>query len=147
MRTSRIGAATLLVTASLSACGGAAPETATIRTADGAAVFDVEVADSPEERATGLAGRDELAADGGMLFAFGEPVASRFWMKDTQIPLSIAFLDAEGRVLRILDMEPCRAEPCPVYDPHVTYVSALEVNRGAFGQAGIAEGDAVEVER
>jgi uncharacterized membrane protein (UPF0127 family) len=143
----RIGAASLLGAALLSACGGADPETATIRTAGGTAVFEVEVADSAQERARGLAGRDRLAGDAGMLFVFGEPANGRFWMKDTRIPLSVAFLGADGRVLRILDMEPCRAEPCPVYDPRITYTSALEVNRGAFGRAGIGEGDVVEVER
>ena len=139
--------AVALAAAMLAACGDGGGETAVVRGPDGSAAFEVEIADSAEERRTGLSGRDDLTPGAGMLFVFDEPVDHRFWMKDTRIPLSIAFLDPGGRVLRILDMEPCRAEPCPVYDPDTTYASALEVNRGAFELAGIAEGDVVEVER
>jgi hypothetical protein len=68
-------------------------------------------------------------------------------MKDTLIPLSAAFLDRDGRVLRILDMEPCEADPCPVYDPGVSYVAAVEANRGAFERLGVAVGDVAQLER
>jgi uncharacterized membrane protein (UPF0127 family) len=68
-------------------------------------------------------------------------------MKNTLIPLSIAFLDADGRILRILDMEPCEADPCPLYPPGVAYTSALEVNQGAFERWGVEVGDLVTLER
>jgi uncharacterized membrane protein (UPF0127 family) len=76
-----------------------------------------------------------------MLFEFDGDSTGGFWMKDTLIPLSIAFADADGTILRILDMEPCTAEPCRIYDPGVAYRRALEVNQGAFERWGVAEGD------
>jgi uncharacterized protein len=66
-------------------------------------------------------------------------------MKDTLIPLSIAFYGADGRIVRILDMEPCRRDPCPVYDPHATYRGALEVNQGEFRRWGVEVGDTLRV--
>jgi uncharacterized membrane protein (UPF0127 family) len=66
-------------------------------------------------------------------------------MKNTLIPLSIAFYDVDGTILRILDMEPCRSDPCRVYDPGVRYAGALEVNQGAFERWGVREGDRLEL--
>jgi uncharacterized membrane protein (UPF0127 family) len=68
-------------------------------------------------------------------------------MKNTLIPLSIAFWDARGRIVRILDMTPCRADPCRLYDPRVAYAGALEVNRGAFRRWGVERGDRIAVRR
>ena len=82
-----------------------------------------------------------------MVFVFERPENGSFWMKNTLIPLSIAFFDADGRILRILDMEPCEADPCPVYDPEVAYRGALEVNKGVFARWRVSEGDRVRVER
>jgi uncharacterized membrane protein (UPF0127 family) len=112
-----------------------------IGTSDGEVTVPVEVADTDAERARGLMNRESLAEDAGMIFLFPEDSTGGFWMKDTLIPLSIAFVGANGQILRILDMEPCRADPCPVYDPGVPYRSALEVNKGAFREWGVAEGD------
>ena len=53
----------------------------------------------------------------------------------------------DGTILRILDMEPCEADPCEIYDPGVSYRSALEVNQGAFAQWGVAEGDRLTLEQ
>jgi uncharacterized membrane protein (UPF0127 family) len=102
----------------------------------GEVVFLVEVAADPPARQRGLMGRTRLAADEGMLFSFPDDTDGGFWMKDTHIPLSIAFVAADGEVLRIMDMDPCEADPCPVYRPGVTYRYALEVNQGAFEPAG-----------
>lgn len=101
----------------------------------------VEVVDTPETRQRGLMGRTSLVADAGMLFVWPEDASSSFHMKDTLIPLSIAFIGADGTVLRILDMEPCTADPCPAYDPRTSYRMALEMNKGAFTRLGIQEGD------
>jgi uncharacterized protein len=109
-------------------------------------VVAVEVADSPKEREVGLMNREFIPDDAGMIFLFDEPTTSGFWMKDTLIPLSIAFVDADGRILRILDMEPCEADPCEIYDPGVSYWSALEVNQGAFARWGVEEGDRLTLE-
>lgn len=107
------------------------------------ATFSVEVADSPDERAIGLMGRTDLAAGTGMAFLFDRPEAVRFWMKDTLIPLSIAFWDASGTIVAILEMVPCAADPCPTYGPDVPVVGALEVEAGALSAAGVAVGDLV----
>ena len=146
MRLLRISAA-LLAAALLAGCG-ANPETARVSSTDGTAVFEVEVADSGKERAVGLMGRSELAGDAGMLFVFPEPVRQQVLDEGhARCPLSVAFLDEDNRILRILDMEPCEADPCPFYDAGVVYRAALEVNRGAFARAGLEEGDVVRVER
>ena len=106
----------------------------------------VEVADTAEERARGLMGRETLPRDAGMVFAYERETTGGYWMKDTLIPLSIAFYGADGEILRILDMEPCRRDPCPVYDPGVSYRGALEVNAGTFSRLGVEEGDTLRVE-
>ncbi len=90
-------------------------------------------------------GRTSLPADEGMLFTWHQDRSGAFWMKDTLIPLSIAFYGADGRILRILDMTPCREDPCDLYDPGVAYRGALEVNRGAFGRLGISAGDRLRI--
>lgn len=105
----------------------------------------VEVADSPAEREQGLMGRTSLPPDAGMVFRFDRPTTTAFVMRDTTIPLSIAFYDRRGTITRILDMDPCRAEPCRLYLPRTAYVGALEVLQGAFRQFGVQEGDRIEV--
>ncbi|TFU17193.1 DUF192 domain-containing protein [Thermus tengchongensis] len=100
----------------------------------------VEVADTPERQAQGLMFRKSLGEDEGMVFLFPTPTAGGFWMKNTLIPLSIAFFDRQGVILRILDMEPCRKDPCPVYYPGVVYQGALEVNQGWFQRQSLTPG-------
>jgi uncharacterized membrane protein (UPF0127 family) len=141
----------------LAACGGdegaatgtttaGEPEaTALITTAEEEVELSVEVADDDAERARGLMLRTSLPDDAGMVFLYPEPTEGSFWMKNTLIPLSIAFFDDEGTILRILDMEPCREDPCPLYTPGVAFTGALEVNRGAFARLGVLEGDRIEL--
>jgi uncharacterized protein len=117
--------------------------TAVIEAGSRAVRLPVEVARTSEQQQLGLMHRRSLAPNAGMAFVFPRPTRGGFWMKNTLIPLSIAFYDARGRILRILDMEPCRADPCPIYDPSVTYRGALEVNRGAFRRLQIGRGDVV----
>lgn len=109
----------------------------------------VEVATTPRQQALGLMFRKSLGEDEGMVFLFPAPTAGGFWMKDTLIPLSIAFFDRQGIILRILDMTPCRSafplgkhqkDPCPVYYPGLLYQGALEVNLGWFARRKIREG-------
>jgi uncharacterized membrane protein (UPF0127 family) len=96
-----------------------------------------EVALTPEQRATGLMFRREMAAHEGMLFVFEQPAPQCFWMKNTLLPLSIAFLADDGTVVNIADMKPqtldshCSAKP-------VRY--ALEMNQGWFAKRGIQAG-------
>ena len=112
----------------------------------GEVVVPVEVADSPDEREVGLMNRASLPKDAGMIFLFDDDSSGGFWMKNTLIPLSIAFADAEGTIVSILDMEPCEADPCEIYDPGVPYRSALEVNQGAFDGWGVQVGDRLTLE-
>ena len=90
-------------------------------------------------------GRESLSPYDGMAFVWEEPVVSTFWMKDTLIPLSIAFWDADGRIISILDMDPCTEDPCPSYGPDDPFVGAVEVARGTFERHGVAVGDQVEL--
>jgi uncharacterized membrane protein (UPF0127 family) len=124
-----------------------APDSATleIRTDAGVRSFDVEVADTSAERRTGLMGRESLSPYDGMAFVWAGPVQSSFWMKDTLIPLSIAFWDQEGRIVSILDMEPCRVDPCPTYGPDAPYVGAVEVRQGELERHGVGVGDTVDL--
>ena len=66
-------------------------------------------------------------------------------MKDTLIPLSIAFWDDDGRIISILDMDPCDADPCPTYGPDEPFVGAVEVDRGGSRTDGVTVGDRVEL--
>jgi uncharacterized membrane protein (UPF0127 family) len=120
---------------------------ALIDTGDGSVLVRVEIADNPAERRVGLMNRESLPRDVGMAFIFFEDHSGGFWMKDTLIPLSIAFFDVEGEILKILDMEPCHKDPCPIYDPDVNYRGALEVNQGAFERWGVAVGDTLRISR
>lgn len=105
------------------------------------AVLYVDVADTPQEQEKGLMGVEKLPADEGMAFVFDGPTDSTFWMKDTLIPLSVAFVDDTGRVIGMRDMKPCKADPCPTYGIDQPYVLAIEANLGWFDQAGIEVGD------
>jgi hypothetical protein len=105
-------------------------------------VFSVEVANTPEKRRVGLMNREELAADAGMLFVFPEDRTLSFWMKDTLIPLSIAFISSDGTIRQIEEMEPLSLRSVES-DRAVRY--ALEVNQGAFERYGISVGDRVEI--
>ena len=107
----------------------------------------VEIADNDARREQGLMFRTRLARNAGMAFVWRSDVAGAFWMKNTRVPLSIAFYDARGRIVRILDMAPCNADPCPLYDPKATYRGALEVNRGAFRRWKVRVGDRITVRR
>jgi hypothetical protein len=100
----------------------------------------VEVAKSPEERAKGLMGRAHLGENEGMLFIFEKEDYHGFWMKNTLIPLSIAFIDREGRILAITDMEPLTLESHPPPQP-ILY--ALEMKKGWFSANGIKAGDSI----
>jgi uncharacterized membrane protein (UPF0127 family) len=102
----------------------------------------VEIADTPDERLTGLMGRPALAADTGMLFIFDQEQMLSFWMKDTLIPLSIAYINAEGRIVDIQDMQPLDETSHPSAEP-AQY--ALEVNQGFFEERGVMVGDIVEL--
>jgi uncharacterized membrane protein (UPF0127 family) len=103
----------------------------------GQQVLRVEVAATPQQRQQGLMGRTRLAVNGGMLFVFDKADRHCFWMRNTPLPLSIAFIDAVGRIVEIADMQAYDdTRHCPASD--VRY--ALELAQGGFLQRGIAPG-------
>ncbi len=126
----------------VSACGGANDESDLYPLSVGEHTFYVEIAETPDERARGLMHRDSLPDDHGMLFVFDRDQQLSFWMKDTSIPLSIAYIARDGTIREIYDMEPFSLEPVRS-TRSVRY--ALEVNHGAFEQAGIDIGDRVDI--
>jgi uncharacterized protein len=108
---------------------------------DGPAVtVRLEIAADPAARARGLMGRREVPEGTGMVFLYPEDVAEAFWMKNTLVPLSIAFVAADGRVVSVAEMTPCEADPCPSYAPAGPYRYAVELAAGAFPAAGAGEG-------
>ena len=99
-----------------------------------------EIAATDQDRAKGLMNRDHLAAGTGMLFVYDEDRVREFWMKDTRIPLSIAFADREGKIVKITDMQPFdTTHTSSVYPARY----ALEVNQGWFAEVGIEKGDVI----
>jgi len=114
-------------------------ETLEIRIKD--ATFIVEVADSQEERSRGLMFRKSLPDNRGMLFVFPYDQRLSFWMKNTEIPLSLAYIAKDGTIKEIHDLVPHNEQPVQS-SRSVRY--ALELNRGAFERAGIDVGDRVE---
>lgn len=121
---------------------------AVVGTRDGRRIaVSVEIARTAEQRAVGLMGRTSLARDAGMLFLFTQPTRGPFWMRGTRIALAIAFLDAPGRIVRIMRMEPCRADPCRLYEPGVAYRSASKGAAGSFGRWRVRRGDVVRLVR
>jgi uncharacterized protein len=124
----------------------------TIRTASDTLRLRVEIAEREDQRSHGLMERAELPDDAGMIFLYSEPQpeTAGFWMFRTLIPLDIAFVDDDGRIVAILEMQPCQSpnpRVCRIYSPGVGYASALEVNRGFFARHGIGVGDHVTLER
>jgi len=105
--------------------------------------LQVEIADTSQERARGLMFRKSLGEDQGMLFDFKEPGQYSFWMKNTLIPLSIAFLDEKGEVLKLDDMEPNDAVHFHDSLPGTRY--AIEANKGWFAKHKVTLGEIVQL--
>ncbi|MEX1177051.1 MAG: DUF192 domain-containing protein [Nitriliruptor sp.] len=113
-----------------------------VEVGDDPLTFHVKVAAEPERRQQGLMNVEELPDGVGMLFLFDEPREGGFWMKDTLVPLDIAYVRG-GEVVAVLQMDPCEEDPCPTYDPGVAYDAALEVNQGVLVDAEVDEGTTV----
>lgn len=110
----------------------------------GDAELAVEVVATPETRAKGLMDRDELKKDHGMLFVFERETQVSFWMKNTSIPLSIAYINKHGEIVEIYDLEPYSLESVSSKRSSILY--ALEVNRGYFINNNIGVGDSINLE-
>lgn len=103
-------------------------------------IIQAEVAQTESQRATGLMHRTYLAKDSGMLFVFEQAQPMCFWMKNTPLPLSIAFITEQGVISNIADMQPFSTEShCPI--TAIKY--ALEMEQGWFAQQQIRAGDQV----
>lgn len=103
--------------------------------------FKVEVADDAQERQLGLMYRETLAEDAGMLFDFQEVQPVSMWMKNTLIPLDIAFIDEAGVIKRIArETTPLSLEPISSGAP---VIAVLEVKGGVLNALGVKEGDKV----
>lgn len=124
--------------------GGApgAPQPERARVVFGTDTVHAEVARTSEERARGLSGRDSLPEHRGMLFVYEDEAVRSFWMRDTRIPLDIAFLDASGRVVDIQSMEPMSRR---FHDSGAPAAYALEVERGWFRRHGVRVGCVAEI--
>ncbi|MBB4001338.1 MAG: DUF192 domain-containing protein [Aurantimonas endophytica] len=117
---------------------------ATLVTASGRHAIDVELATTPDTRATGLMNRESMPAGQGMLFDFGESRPVSMWMKNTLIPLDMLFIDDTGTVASIkTNAQPLSLDTIPSGAP-VRYV--LELNGGAASRYGVARGDRLEHE-
>ncbi len=105
-------------------------------------VIDIELADTHARRTRGLMFREGLPADAGMLFLFPADETKGFWMRNTRVPLSIAFIGAGGRIQEIRDMQPLDET---IVVPADAYRWALEVNRGWFAANDVAVGNHVRL--
>ncbi|MDQ3706414.1 MAG: DUF192 domain-containing protein [Chloroflexota bacterium] len=103
-------------------------------------VMTVEIADTDEARGLGLMYRPSMDPDAGMLFDFGEDTTASFWMANTILPLSIAFIQADGTIIDIKDMQPLDTTSV---GPGAPYRYALETNQGYFRAHNITPGDKV----
>ena len=112
-----------------------------IKLAAGMHRLDVQVAATPEQRQIGLMFRKEMPQHEGMIFIFDQPAQQCFWMKNTLLPLSAAFIADDGTIVNIEDMKPlvldshCSAKP-------VRYV--LEMNKGWFAKKGVQAGSKLQ---
>ena len=116
-------------------CGSQRLPTATILV--GSQSVLVEVASTPSTRAEGLMNRDELAKNTGMLFIFPDNRTRSFWMKNTRIPLSIAYINSNREIVRISELKPFSTDRVPSLYP-ARY--ALEMNQGWFKEHEISKG-------
>ena len=146
MTSIKLTAAALLTTAlactpSAWAQNGPQPRLPTIDLTAGIHVIKTELAIAPEQQATGMMFRREMGTNEGMLFVNDEPVQRCFWMRNTLLPLSIAFIADDGTIVNLADMDPqsershCSAKP-------VRY--ALEMNRGWFTKRGLKAGSRLQ---
>lgn len=104
--------------------------------------FNVEIADTPAQMARGLQHRKQLHPKSGMLFTFPDSRIHTFWMKDTLIPLDLIWMDEHKKVVLVLEnVPPCKADPCPQYNPRIASRYVLEINAGIARKLGISRGE------
>ncbi len=129
----------------LAACGAGAQNVAfgTTELAAGMRLIKAEVAASEAERQQGLMHREKMEPNSGMVFVFGQPAGQCMWMKNTRLPLSVAFIDEAGKIVNIEDMQPQTLDNhCSTKGVPVKY--ALEMNLGWFKKHNIKPGTTIQ---
>jgi uncharacterized membrane protein (UPF0127 family) len=124
---------------------GSQPRLPVVNLRLGTGHVSAEVASTPTQAATGLSFRTALPPDGAMLFTYSLPHRLVYHMKDTLIPLSIAYIDSLGIILEMYDPEPGSSTPVVSHSSAVRFV--LEVNRGWFHRHGVTPGSRIYVEQ
>lgn len=123
----------------------AQPKLPTVKVFLGPKEIVAEVASKPVEIQTGMMHRTEMGENEGMLFVFGRPMRAAFYMRNTKIPLTCAYIDPEGVVLELHDMKPLDESSIEASSDQVQYV--LEMRQGWFQKHGITVGTVVTTER
>ncbi|MDJ0592234.1 MAG: DUF192 domain-containing protein [Pleurocapsa sp. MO_226.B13] len=109
-------------------------------------IFQLEVALTPEQQATGLMFRESLADNRGMLFPFESERQASFWMKNVPIALDMIFLNGD-RIVEIADkVPPCTSDPCPVYGPQALVDRVLELRGGRAQELGLSVNDRISIQ-
>ncbi|MES2412735.1 MAG: DUF192 domain-containing protein [Pseudomonadota bacterium] len=129
--------ATLLLALPAQAQDGPQMNLQRVKISAGMHQIDTQVAQTPEQRQIGLMFRKEMPQSEGMIFVFEQPAQQCFWMKNTLLPLTAAFIDDDGTIANLEDMKPQTTDPHCSIRP-VRYV--LEMNKGWFAKKGIKAG-------
>lgn len=143
MKSIRVAASAAFLALSIVGAQSQEPPTVplTVETRSGTHVFQVEVADEPQERSKGLMFRRQMEADSGMFFDFGVDREVSMWMKNTYLPLDMLFIEADGEILSIARRTTPLSEKTISSGGPVHYV--LEINGGRAKELGIEPGDIV----
>ena len=121
------------------------PKLQTVKLWIGTNELSAEVAHTREQITRGMMWRTNMAEMEGMLFVFSRPHQAQFWMRNTVLPLSCAYIDPEGTILEVHDMKPLDETGIPAKSDQVQYV--LEVNQGWFQRHNVAPGMLISSER
>lgn len=106
--------------------------------------FNIEIAQTPEERQKGLMYRQSLNENAGMLFIFDKEGIYPFWMKNTLIPLDIIWINKDYKIVYIeKNIAPCKTDPCPSYSPQKEALYVLEINSGLAEKYSFKVGERV----
>lgn len=108
--------------------------------------FNIEVANTNEEKALGLSGREFLPENSGMLFPYPEGAIPGFWMKDMNFALDIIWINSGMRISEIVkNIEPCSPDFCPIIFPSEEIIYVLEINSGLSNKYGLNTGDFIQL--
>lgn len=107
--------------------------------------FNLEIANTPEEKVLGLMFREHLDENRGMIFPFEEETFHSFWMKNTLISLDIIWYDSWHQVVDIISAPPCEEEPCPSYVSETPAIWVIEVNSWVAEKIGLEKGSIISL--